>query len=46
MKAPVDAVNHVVVKLVQTLKQVQLLLDQVESGLFDDYNNDILQSQE
>ena len=46
VKAPVDAVNHVVVKLVQTLKQVQLLLDQVEPGLIDDYYNDILQSQE
>ena len=46
MKAPVDAVNHVVVELVQTLKQVQLLLDQVEPGLIDDYNNYILQSQE
>ena len=46
MKAPVDAVNHVVVELVQTLKQVQLLLDQVEPGLIENYNNDILQSQE
>ena len=46
MKAPVDAVNHVVVELVQTLKQVQLLLDQVKPGLRDDYYNDILQSQE
>ena len=45
MKAPVDAVNHVVVKLVETLKQVQLLLDQVQPGLLDDYNKDILQSQ-
>ena len=46
MKAPVDAVNHVVVELVQTLKQVQLLLDQVEPGLINDYNNDSLRSQE